>query len=66
MPYVMVKAAGGIVDGCDVDDSGTVGGCMTEVRAVDELCSTLGVDGASAGSGDIAAGVCACDDADRV
>ena len=39
---------------------------MTEGRAVDELCSTLGIDGASAGSGVIAAGVSACDDADRV
>ena len=60
------EAVGGIVDGCDVDDCGTVGGCMTEGRAVDELCSTLGIDGASAGSGDIAAGVFACDEADRV
>ena len=31
---------------------------MTDGRAVDELCSTLVIDGASAGSRDIAAGVC--------
>ena len=39
---------------------------MTEGRAVDELCSTLGMDGADVDSGDIAAGVSACNDADRV
>ena len=39
---------------------------MTEGRAVDELCSTLGINGASVGSGDIAGGVSACDEADRV
>ena len=39
---------------------------MTEGRAWDELCSTLEIDGASVGSGDIAAGVSACDEADRV
>ena len=39
---------------------------MTELRAVDEPCSTLGINGASVGSVDIAAGVSACDEADRV
>ena len=39
---------------------------MTEGRAVDEPCSTLGMNGASVGSGDIAAGVSAGDEADRV
>ena len=39
---------------------------MTDGRAMDELCSTFGIDGASAGSGDIVAGVSACDEADRV
>ena len=39
---------------------------MTDGRAVDGLCSTLGICGASAGSGYIAAGVSACDEADRV
>ena len=39
---------------------------MVDGRAVDGLCSTMGIDGASAGSGVIAAGVSACDDADRV
>ena len=39
---------------------------MIDGRAVGRLCSTLGIDGASAGSGVIAAGVSACDDADRV
>ena len=55
------EAVGGFVDGCDVDDCGTVGGCVTEGRAVEELCSTLGINGASLGSG-----VFACDEADRV
>ena len=49
-----------------LDDCGTVGRCVTEGRAVDEPCSTLGINGASVGSGDIAAGVFACDEADRV
>ena len=48
------------------DDCGTVGGRVTEGRAVDELCSTVGMNGASVDSGDIAAGVFACDEADRV
>ena len=39
---------------------------MTEGFAVDELCSTLGTNGASVGSGDMAAGVSACDEADGV
>ena len=52
---------GEAVGGCDVDDCGTVGGCVTEGRAVDELCSTFGIKGASVGSGDMAAGVSACD-----
>ena len=39
---------------------------MTEGRAVDELCLTLEMNGASVGSGDIAACVSACDEADRV
>ena len=30
---------------------------------VDELCSTLGINGASGRSGDVAAGVSACDEA---
>ena len=47
------EAVGGIVDGCDVDDCGTVGGRVTEGRAVDELCSTFGMNGASVGSGDV-------------
>ena len=40
--------------------------CATEVRAVDELCSTLEMNGASVDSGDIVPGASACDEADRV
>ena len=65
-PFAMGESVGGIVDGCDVDDCGTVDGCMIGGRAVDGLCSTMGIDGASAGSGVIAADVSACNDADRV
>ena len=50
----------------DVDGCGTVGVCATEGRAVDELCSTLEMKGASVDSGDIARGVSVCDEADRV
>ena len=60
------EAVGGIVEVCDVDGCGTVGVCATEGRAVDELCSTLEMNGASVDSGDIAAGVFACDEVDRV
>ena len=59
-------SVGGIIDGFDVDDCGTVDGCMVDGRAVDGLCSTLGIGGASAGSGVIAAGVSARDGADCV
>ena len=64
------EAVGGIVEVCDVDGCGTVGVCATEGRAVDELCSTLEMNGASvdsgAGSCASAVGVSACDEADRV
>ena len=65
IPYVMVRPSVVLLM---VATSITleVGGCMTEGRAVDELCSTLGINGASVGSGDTAAGVSACDEVDRV
>ena len=48
-----------------VDDCGTEG-CATEGRAADELCSTLGMNGACVDSGDVVPGASACDDADCV
>ena len=46
--------------------TGTVGVCATEGRAVDELGSTLEMNGASVDSGDIVPGASAYDEADRV
>ena len=60
------EAVGGTAEVCDVDDRGTVGVCATEGRAVDELGSTLGMNGASVDPGDITPGASACDEADRV
>ena len=60
------EAVGGIAEVCDVDDCGTVGVCATEGCAVDELFSTLEMNGASVDSGDIIPGASACDEADRV
>ena len=38
-------AVGGIAEVCEVDGCGSMGVCATEVRAVDELCSTLEMNG---------------------
>ena len=59
------EAVGGIAEVCDVECRST-GVCATEGRAVNELCSTLEMNGASVDSGDIVPGASACDEVDRV